>query len=312
MALTYFAWGHPTENNIAEHVARERVQAAHGRSRQDPLPQCTVRPVYYRGEVGTDCAVAQGGRHNGHSAPKALARVVLTCKGMPSGRWTLSNRLMAFAQTFETDCRGFRQWEGVNRRVKKGARAAYILRPIVIKKKEDGSEKEREVVVGFGCVPVFPLSQTEGDSLPGLVPKEPPALREVAECFGVQVDYQAFGGMYYGFFQKKGNQIVLCTHDEQVFFHELAHAAHNRILNGNLKGGQDAKQEIVAELSACVLARLYGKKADEGNTYSYIKSYADELEKNLGDVILSILSDVEKVLALIIETSENKLLESAA
>ena len=22
----YFAWGHPTENNIAEHVARERVQ----------------------------------------------------------------------------------------------------------------------------------------------------------------------------------------------------------------------------------------------------------------------------------------------
>jgi antirestriction protein ArdC len=245
-------------------------------------------------------------------APKALSRVVLTCKDMPSGRWTLSNRLLAFAQTLETDCRGFRQWEKANRRVKKGARAAYILRPITIKKKDENTEEEREITIGFGCIPVFPLSQTDGDPLPELAPKEPPVLQEVAECFGIHVDYQAFGGTYYGFFQKEENQIILCTHDEQVFFHELAHAAHNRILNGNLKTGQDAKQEIVAELSACTLARLYGRKAEEGNTYSYIQSYAEKLKKSPGDVIVSILSEVEKVLTMIIETSENKLHAIAA
>ena len=42
----------------------------------------------------------------------------------PASRWTFSNQVLAYAQTGELDCRGYRQWQQVGRQVKKGARAA--------------------------------------------------------------------------------------------------------------------------------------------------------------------------------------------
>jgi len=237
-------------------------------------------------------------------APQAIARVVLTCPSMPSSKWSLANRVMALCQTGEIDCRGFHQWKKANRLVKKGAHAAFILRPLTVKKVDEESKEERMILVGFGCVPVFPLTATEGDPLPELAPANPPALMDVAESFGVKVDYEAFGGDCYGFYRTGDNHIVLCTVDEQVFFHELAHAGHERVLGQKLQGGQDPKQEIVAELSACVLARMFGKKdANEGATFEYIKSYAEKMKKSVGDAIVSIIADVEKVLTLIIDTA---------
>jgi hypothetical protein len=94
--------------------------------------------------------------------PRALAATVLIPIGMPSSKWTLSNRLLAFAQTLEIDCRGYRQWQQVKRQVKTGAKAAYILRPHTIKAKDEKTAEEKYVVVGFGCLPVFPYSATEG------------------------------------------------------------------------------------------------------------------------------------------------------
>lgn len=240
-------------------------------------------------------------------APQAIAKVVLTCPDMPSAKWTLSNRLLAFVQTLETDCRGYKQWEKVDRHVKKGAHAAFIIRPNTIKKKDEENGEEKTVCTGFGCLPVFPMSETQGKSLPELTPKEPPALMDVASKLNLNVDYQAFGGMYFGFYKGTENQIVLSTHEEQVFFHELAHAAHERVLGHELKVGQDPKQEIVAELCACVLARLYGKKtANEGSTYTYITNYTKELKKELSEVLVSIISDVEKVLTFIIGQAEQE------
>ena len=241
------------------------------------------------------------------NVPEALSRVVLTCPNMPSSRWTLSNRLLAFLQSFETDCRGFRQWEQVNRKVRKGAHAAYILRPNTVKNVDEETGEEQVVCVGFGCVPVFAHSDTEGEPLPELLPSEPPTLAEVAASLGLTIDYQAFGGSYYGFYRPSVDKIILCTHDEQVFFHELAHAAHRRLLGDDFKNGQDPRQEIVAELSACVLARMYGRKrADEGNSYAYITQYAEGVKKDLAVVLVSVIGDVKKVLNLIISTADAK------
>ena len=67
--------------------------------------------------------------------------------------------------------------------------------------------------------------------------------------------------------------IALASPEECVFFHELAHAGHDKL--APLKPGQDWKQEIVAELSAAVLCRLVGKKPDNlGQSYRYIEKYA--------------------------------------
>lgn len=69
--------------------------------------------------------------------------------------------------------------------------------------------------------------------------------------------------------------IALATPEEMTIFHEMSHAAHERVKKG-LKAGQYPLQEIVAELSAQTLCHLVGKKANHtfGNSYRYIERYA--------------------------------------
>lgn len=87
-------------------------------------------------------------------------------------RWSANNRLLAMVQMWQRGgdlnglhLMGFRQWEKLNRKVTKGAKAIWILAPITRKVIEDDEETHR--VVGFKGVPVFDVSDTSGDPLPG-------------------------------------------------------------------------------------------------------------------------------------------------
>ena len=173
----------------------------------------------------------------------------------------------------------------------------YILFPQCrkVKKEDEETEEVTEsmVLVGFGAGPVFRYEDTDGESIKRTdpTPSELPGLYEVAERFGVSVKYQGHMGRAYGTFRPGEARITLESYDETVFWHELAHAAHLRV-NGGLKGGQDPKQEAVAELSATVIAGLYGSDWS-GNCWQYLQGYSgDPLS-----LCLSVLSDVEKVLA---------------
>jgi hypothetical protein len=75
----------------------------------------------------------------------------------------------------------------------------------------------------------------------------------------INVEYKegAAGLGYYGTYDQSKDKIDLYTHDEGTFVHELTHAIHKRI-DGQLKGGRDAQQETIAELTACVVCSLYG------------------------------------------------------
>lgn len=212
---------------------------------------------------------------------------------LPASRWSLSNRILAYAQSGEVDCRGFRQWKQAGRTVKKGERACYILGPKTRKIEEDG--EERTIVTGFTAIPVFARHQTEGEPLPDEEPPaELPPLMGVAERMGVAVEWRHIPGAY-GSYSPTKERIRMGTHDEAVFFHELAHAAHKRVL-GQLAGGQDAHQETVAELTAAVLCDLYGRD-HTGTSWEYISGYNDD---PLG-ATLKALSDVGKVLEVIFE-----------
>lgn len=211
----------------------------------------------------------------------------------PAAKWTFSNRLLAYLQTGDLDCRGYRQWESAGRQVTKGQRAAYILAPRMIKQ-EDAKGDEESKCVGFLAVPVFGISQTEGDQIEelSLAPKEPPPLLEVAARFGISVKYLPAGEEARGYYDPARKSITLCTHHEKTFFHELAHAAHDRL--ESLKGGQDARQETIAEFTACVLAAMYGKDYS-GNSWEYIQSY----NNNPLTAIMAAMETIEKVIALI-------------
>ncbi|WP_018085701.1 hypothetical protein [Desulfurispora thermophila] len=246
--------------------------------------------------------------------PAAIAQTVITGPGRPSARWSLGNRIIMFLAGTE-DARGFQQWQQVGRRVKKGAKAFYILAPTTRTVRtrvrevdpETGEEVEREVcrqiITGFRYVPVFRYEDTEGDPLPSCKPSQPPPLMDVARRFVNDIRYEPFMGGWYGAFSPGRSQIVLATHDAHVFFHELAHAVHHQVRPGGLQGGQQADQEIVAEVVACALCELYGYQGYLWHGWQYIQHYACDGEKALRR-IMAVLAEVEKVLLTILDIAE--------
>lgn len=226
-----------------------------------------------------------------------VARINLD-KSAPARKWSLSNKVLAFMQAEELDCRGFVQWQQLGRQVKRGSKAVYIFRPHTITKINEEKEKEKETVcIGFSTVPVFAASCTEGEgTLPGYTPTELPPLAEIANKFGIQVDYVPVTPEKLGDCKIDGSKIRLGSHDTRVFFHELTHAIH-ACIDGGLKGGQQTDQETIAEFTTAVLMDFYGLGDHTGNAWKYISHYSE-------DPIIAItkaLGTVEKVLGMLLD-----------
>lgn len=233
--------------------------------------------------------------------PEALAIVTLPALDVPCSSWSLANRLILFfAGT--SDARGYRQWQEVGRYPRKGSKALHILTPRHKKVKEEDSDEDKVVLTGFLAAPVFRFEDTDGDAIERLEhpPRELPPLHEVAQQWGISVNWQGFQSNAYGYYSPGRKEIVLATHFEQVFFHELAHAAHEKVL-GKLKNGQDWKQEVVAELTAAVLAHLFGKRTNDGGSYQYIRRYAERAGTDVYRACLAVIADVGRCVEIILE-----------
>jgi len=236
--------------------------------------------------------------------PEAVALATFPIPDTPSANWSFTNRTLMFISG-TGDARGFRQWKEANRWVKKGATAIYILVPCFSKKNEEAETGEdgTGAITYFKPSPVFRLEDTEGDDLDyeNLELPELPLI-ETAESWGISVNAIPGNYLYRGYYSPGRQEIALATPEEKTFFHELAHAAHEKV-KGNLKAGQDPLQEIVAELSAQALCRLVGKRAKEtlGNTYSYIERYAKKVNLKPYNACLRVLSETEKVLNTILQ-----------
>ena len=125
----------------------------------------------------------------------------------------------------------------------------------------------------------------------------------VAKEWGISV--KAIPGNYrcYGYFSQERKEIALATKEESVFFHELAHAAHQRVLK-DFKNAQCWRKEIVAELTAAVLCKMVAKTSRYlGSNYQYISHYAKETNLTPARACIEVMGDVEKVLGMILESS---------
>lgn len=255
--------------------------------------------------------------------PPAVARTTIQAleRELPSSKWSLGNRLLMILAGTD-DARGFRQWEEAGRHVVKGAKALYILGPCTkrvteLQTDEDGQETEKEKVIikGFRTIPVFRYEDTEGEDIvrPDYTPTELPPLVEVAKAHGIAVKYGPFTKRFYGCYRPLKDEILLCTHDVDTFFHELAHGVHNTIRP--LQGGQHADQEIVAETVAAVLCEMYGFTGYLYQGYEYIKHYAHATNgAETVKAIMKVLADVQKVLEIILncEANSNQGIEEVA
>jgi len=236
--------------------------------------------------------------------PEAVAYSMFPIPDIPSAKWSLLNRTLVFISGSK-DARGYQQWKEVDRFVKKGSKAIYILVPKIAKTVDSETGEEETILKGFMCRPVFRVEDTEGEPLDyeqNELSDLP--LLERAEEFGISIKTIPGNFRYLGYYSSVRKEIALATDEETVFFHELAHAGHDRV-KGGLRDRQDPLQEIVAELSAAALCRIVGKQPGDrlGNTFRYIKRYSEEIGMTPHGACLKVMAETEKVLALVLGNS---------
>jgi antirestriction protein ArdC len=235
----------------------------------------------------------------------------------PSAKWSLGNRIAIYAQGTH-DARGFNQWKEVGRKVRKGAKAIYILGPCFAKTdkrkktaakastiRNETNPKDSELaLVGFRGIPVFRFEDTEGEPLEtsDYTPETLPPLQEVAQRIGVQVSYSPALANFLGRYIPQRKQIDLCTHDTATWFHELAHAVDDYL--GSMKRASRKSEaaykdgEVVAEFTAAALCNLYGIRY-EHNALKYISHY----RKDAAKAVNRLFARIEAVLGFILETT---------
>lgn len=231
--------------------------------------------------------------------------VFQTQRGYPSDAWSFLNRLIMKCSGTE-DARGFRQWNRAGRRLKKGTKAIYITVPGLVKTNakttnEEGEEEDEKRRV-YMAKPVYRVEDTTGTPREedGFKPEIPANLAQVAEGLGLEIKAKRYTGEEYGYFCASQKEIAVMSPDLDVFLHELVHGVDAQI-NGKLKGGQQPKQEIVAELSAEVVAFLLGRKLN-GRSRDYIQDYSGGSWKP----VFALLDRVNKVVSYIVDKASIK------
>ena len=250
--------------------------------------------------------------------PDICSKAFISNGNKPSAKWSFRNKVIMLVN--ETmDARGFNQWKQAGRYVKKGTHAFYILAPRMIKveetNKETGQTELIPVLGGFLGIPVFKYEDTDGQPLPDIEPKQLPELFDIAQKIGIKVEYREYdGSSRFGYFSPTSKDIVLYTHDSSTFYHELTHAVQCHIektMPTNPDSSEYKLNEVIAELSAAVIANLYGAKVD-AQAYSYIKYYAAMLEQTgtnndkVYKSILKVLGKVETILNFIFTVKEQR------
>lgn len=237
--------------------------------------------------------------------PQAIAYSLFPMPNIPSANWSYLNRLIMLLSG-TSDARGIRQWNKAGRKVVQGAKAIYILVPLMKKveiSRDDCEDVEFGIIRGFLAKPVFRVEDTDGDpveydqeiKLPDL------PLMEKAMEWGIKVIPIHTKSNILGAYRNASKEILLATPEEHVFFHELSHAAHWRVCEHN--DHPTWYKEVVAELSAQTLCRLVGKQSRDslGNSYHYIKHYGKDVGLSPINACLKALDDTRRVLTLILD-----------
>jgi antirestriction protein ArdC len=204
-------------------------------------------------------------------------------------RYSMGNTmLIALQRPDATQVAGFRAWQQLGRQVRKGERSIRIMAPMAVKERDESGEETGERVVFFRSVPVFDVSQTEGEPLP-----EPPCepitgdsharnieqLEDHARSLGFTVEHEALEHAG-GYCDAKARRIVVSSNVEapnarvRILVHELAHAHGVGYAD---YGREDA--EVLVETAAVIVCGALGLDTS-GESIPYIAGWgeANDLE----------------------------------
>lgn len=181
--------------------------------------------------------------------------------------------------------KGFHAWQKIGRKVKKGAKAIWILAPLTYAKKDEDTGEEKHSVRGFKSVPVFDIKDTEGKELPVVLTESADVkierLLEVSEKLGHSVEFKELRFSLGGYIDQGGNITINSVRQESdrigTLVHELSH--------GLLKHHEQAEfDRALCEQEAETLAFLISDTIGiERKSECYLKGWTmtDSIKKSM-------------------------------
>jgi antirestriction protein ArdC len=249
--------------------------------------------------------------------------------------YSLNNTLLIYAQCPEaTKVAGYNTWrEEFDRHVKEGESAIWIWAPITAAKCPDcgnspsyhelsdceyddtSPEEWSSGVVAFKPVPVFDVSQTDGEPLPELETEtlgDPGDLlervRQVANECGVSFDVVSSNAWRHGdatgVYQHDDEAIEVEAQSNEadmarVAVHELAHSA---LHDPDVDSEERPRRELEAEATAYVVARHFG--LDASNSRFYLAAWAHQDDEAIRDRLDRIQSTAGSLIECLDDTLE--------
>ncbi len=215
-------------------------------------------------------------------------------------RYSLGNVLLIGMQCPQAShVAGFRAWQRLGRRVRKGGRGIRILAPIVRRGKVDENDSER--VVAFKTICVFDVSQTEGKPLPelGRVAGNPgefvQRLKALVGDHGIELEYVNLAVNVDGW--SGGGRIgirdgLAPAEEFSVLVHEFA---HELLHQSERNRGTRTVQETEAEAVAFVVCEAIGLDTNTA-AVDYIRLYDGNR-----DTLLASLDRIQRTARMIIK-----------
>lgn len=257
-------------------------------------------------EIITDVIDVFSKKDSSERLVDTMTKTWINVAEIPMSKWSFNNQWLMMMQG-TADARGHKQWQSIGRNPLDWQKQISILIPLIAKSKDKESGEESSVIKGFKTIGLYAVENTYGKPLSDQYKDlKLPKMVDVAEKLGCKVRFENTKSKNaWGYLSPnpRKTEIVLGTEDQGTFFHELAHLAHLR-LDGKLKNGQDPEQEAIAQLSACVLARIYGFSV-ENYTFKYIGHYAESHKPQaVARFCMRVSKKTAQVLDLILKTKE--------
>lgn len=194
-------------------------------------------------------------------------------------RLSLGNQALLMMQGINEPVNTFNRWrDDFNRQVQKGARAAYIRRPI-FRKEQDDQGNEEQKLIGFKLVKcMFRVSDTEGEPLPEFETPEWSESLAQTNLGLTEVPFEGLNGSVQGY--STGTNYAINPTAKYPFktkIHEWSH-----IVAGHTQPGAHSdyvkhrgEREFEAETSAYILMHRLGAVAlfNAAESRNYVQTW---------------------------------------
>jgi antirestriction protein ArdC len=181
---------------------------------------------------------------------------------------------------------GYKTWQNLGRQVRKGEHGIRILAPCRVKARDETEGEAGYRLVGFRCVSVFDVSQTDGEPLPELdyrpLEGEAPDLADflcgVAMAVGLEIRREPLTDGVHGCLRRSERLILVDSASSgamaaKVVAHELGHYFDPWLIeNPDAYSAHRGDCEAVAEAVAYVVAARFGLDAGP-SAVGYVASW---------------------------------------